>query len=226
MFAAADYNVGEKLASLGVEIDARGVVLFRDLGQAANCYIHHSSQPVAAAAYAMVSPIFAKGRFPNYTLINFLRKRPAMDGVEILAFEAVCGAPLELPEALGGVKFFNQILMVLEKYSLSDFFVRTPLGRRTVEDHHCVRPTGFDFTLPNQPEIPGALKAWRTRYRLLSPVRQMMVATILTLYLTREDEFWMIRVPKDWHVADAIDLMRNEGVLEDWARVVGLYPGW
>jgi hypothetical protein len=226
MFAVSDYDVDAKLASLGIEIDSRGVVLFSDLDTATNCYIHHSSKPTAAAAYSIVSPVFAKGRFPNYTLINFLLKRPALDGVEILAFQAVCGAPLELPEWNGGVKFFNQLLKVLDTYDLWGFFVRTPLDRRPIENHRCIRPIGFDFTLPNRPEIPGALKAWRSNFRLLSPLRQIMVATVLTLYLECEDKSWMIRVPKKWHVADAIDLMRSEGCLADWARLVGLYPGW
>ena len=226
MVALSHYDVDEKLESLGIEIDAGGVVLFSDLERATNCYIHHTSQPAAAAAYSIVSPVFARGRFPNYTLINLLRKRPSMDAVEILALEAVCNAPLELPQWNGGLKFFNQLLKVLEQHDLWDFFVRTPLGRRPVEDHHCIRPIGFDFTLPDQPEIPGALKEWRTKYRLLSPVRQMMVATVLTLYLTRDDKHWMIRVPKTWHVADSIGLMRSKGCLADWARLVGLYPGW
>jgi hypothetical protein len=226
MLGLSQSDVDAKLASLGIEIDASGVVLFSDLDRATTCYVHHSSQPTAAAAYAIVSPIFARGRFPNYTLIDFLRKRPSMDELEILAFQAVCRAPLELPETNGGQKFFKQLLKVLDDHDLWDFFARTPPGRRPVEDHHCIRPIGFDFTLPDQPEIPNALKEWRAKYRLLSSVRQMMVATVLTLYLTRDDKHWMIRVPKTWHVADAIDLMRSKGCLADWARLVGLYPGW
>jgi hypothetical protein len=226
MLGIANFDVDEKLASLGIEIDAAGIVLFLDLDRATNGYVHHSSQPTAAAAYSMVSPVFARGRFPNYTLIDFLRKRPSMDEVEILAFQAVCQAPLELPEWNGGTKFFKQLLKILEKHELWDFFARVPPGRRPVEDHHCIRPIGFDLTLPEQPEIPGALKEWREKYRRLPSVRQMMVTTILTLYLTREDKHWMIRVPKTWHVADAVDLMRKNNCLSDWARLVGLYPGW
>ena len=226
MVALSLYDVDGKLDSLGIEVNATGVVLFNDLDRATNCYVHHSSQPTAAAAYSVVSPVFARGRFPNYALINFLRKRPSMDEVEILAFEAVCHAPLELPESNGGQKFFKQLLKVLDDHDLWGLFVRIPPGRRPVEDHHCIRPIGFDFTQPDQPEIPGALNEWRKKYRQLSPIRQMMVATVLTLYLMHDDKHWMIRVPKTWHVADAIDLMRKNECLSDWARLVGIYPGW
>jgi len=226
MAALAQFDVDEKLASIGIEIDASGVVLFSDLDRATSCYVHHSSKPTALAAFSMISPVFARGRFPNYTLIELLRKRPSMDEVEILAFQAVCGAALELPEGAGGIKFFTHLVKVIDEHALWDFFALIPNRRRPMEDHHCVRPIGFDFSLPDQPEVPGALSEWRAKYRQLSTLRQILVATVLTLYLTRDDKYWMVRVPKSWHAADAINLLRNESCLSDWARLVGLYPGW
>lgn len=50
--------------------------------------------------------------------------------------------------------------------------------------------------------------------------------TILHLYLQRKDTTWMLRVPKKWHASDAIDALREHGMLHDWAKLVALYPGW
>jgi len=53
-----------------------------------------------------------------------------------------------------------------------------------------------------------------------------MVATIMTLYLQRDDKRWMVRVPKKWHAVDGVLSLRDAGYLQDWAKLVALYPGW
>ena len=45
---------------------------------------------------------------------------------------------------------------------------------------------------------------WRRAYKALSPVRQMMVATIIWLYRGEPDKTWLSRLPSTWHAADAI----------------------
>ena len=121
MTALAHFDPDDKLASLGIEVDATGAILFCDLERAKSCYVHHSSQPTALAAFSVVSPVLSRGRFPNYTFIELLRKRPSVAEVEILAFQAVCGAALELPEGAGGMKFFTQRVNVLDELGLKNF---------------------------------------------------------------------------------------------------------
>jgi hypothetical protein len=54
----------------------------------------------------------------------------------------------------------------------------------------------------------------------------MLVASLLWLYRGGEDKTWMARLPKAWHAVDALVALRAAGLLEDWAKLVALYPGW
>ena len=89
-----------------------------------------------------------------------------------------------------------------------------------------MRPRGFDWTQTDPPELPGGLQKWRSDYRKLPPDRQLLVATILQLYLQGPDRHWMVRVPKHWHAAEGIEVLRAQGALADWGRLYALYPGW
>lgn len=51
-----------------------------------------------------------------------------------------------------------------------------------------------------------------------------MVATVLQLYRSGEETNWMVRVPKKWHGAEGIEILRDQGVLADWGRLYALYP--
>ena len=67
---------------------------------------------------------------------------------------------------------------------------------------------------------------WRRAYKALAPVRQMMVATIICLYRGEADKLWLSRLPSAWHAADAVAVLKDEGALRDWGRLIALYPGW
>ena len=67
---------------------------------------------------------------------------------------------------------------------------------------------------------------WRRAYKALPPARQMMVATIITLYRGEPDKTWLARLPSTWHAADAIAALQEALALRDWGRLVALYPGW
>ena len=53
--------------------------------------------PVAVAAMAVVSPTFARGRFPKLRLVDVVAKVPSMDGREMRALATVCGANIHAP---------------------------------------------------------------------------------------------------------------------------------
>ncbi len=52
-----------------------------------------------------------------------------------------------------------------------------------------------------------------------------MVASIIRLYNSDESR-WLVRVPKKWHAAEGIKILRDHGALADWGRLIALYPGW
>ena len=220
-----DPTVARLLDALGLALSANHVELV-DFHLAETAYIHHTQVPVAAVGYALVSPVFAKGRFPQLSFIDLIRKRPSMDEIEACALAAVCGVAVEPPFWSNPDPFGLHLWAMIERYELGAFFERVdrPYGNRG--EHYLMRPRGLDWTAIDNPEIPGALSAWRAEYRQLPPFRQVLVATILQLYLQQDDSIWMVRVPKKWHAAEGVALLKASGALEDWARLVALYPGW
>ena len=77
---------------------------------------------------AVVSPTFARGRFPKLRLVDMVAKVPAMDGREMHALATVCGANIDsLPEGSGRAPAFAAHLVdVIDRYELGGFFLRDP----------------------------------------------------------------------------------------------------
>lgn len=217
--------VAELLDELGLAIGALQVEIV-DFKQAEACYVHHTRVPVAVAGFAMVSPAFARGRFPKYSFLDLIQKRPSMDETEACALAAVCGAKVSPPFWGNPEPFGNHLWNVIARYQLEPYFERVAKRYGSVGEHYLMRPRGFDWNNPDQPEIPGALAKWRVDYKRLPPARQLMVATILQLYRQGDDPYWMVRVPKKWHASEGVEILHASGALQDWARLYALYPGW
>ena len=116
------------LQTFGLELSAGDLVVMTDFALAESAYIHHSTVPVAVAAMAVVSPTFARGRFPKLRLVDVVAKVLAMDGREIHALATVCGANIDsLPEGSGRAPAFAAHLVdVIARYELGGFFLRDP----------------------------------------------------------------------------------------------------
>lgn len=218
-------DVSELLDQLGLAIGSSQVEII-DFKQAESCYVHHTQRPVALTGYALVSPILARGRFPKFSFIDMIQKRPAMDEREACAFAAVCGADAVPPFWGNPQPFGTHLWEIIERYRLEQFFERIAVPYGSNGDHYFMRPRGFDWSNPERPEVPGALAKWRSDYKKLSPARQLFVATVLQLYKSGDDPYWMVRVPKNWHAAEGVEILRDQGVLADWGRLYALYPGW
>jgi hypothetical protein len=208
------------LSDLGVAIGPDGAMT---LANSVLGYVHHSTVPVAVAAYAQLLPGHARSNFPEATLARMVTKRPVMDGRESAALAAVCGADVPyVDDTLKGGPFMQQLAHVIARYQFDGLFFRDP-------DHPACsgidyRPRGYD---PRSCQTdPAAVAAWRRLYRRLSPARQMMAATIVWLYRGAPDKTWLTRVPCAWHGAEAIQILKSAGALADWAKLVALYPGW
>lgn len=216
-------DVAELLDELGLTIGAQQVEII-DFKQAETGYVHHTQIPVAIVGYAMVSPVFARGRFPDFSFLDLIRKRPSMDEREACALAALCGADATPPFWGNPGPFGRHLWSMIEKYELDEFFVRLdPAKAYGTGEHYLMRPRGCDW--PNDEQNEAELKKWRASYKKLPGVRQLMVATIIRLY-NSDEKLWLVRVPKKWHAAEGIDILRASGALADWARLVALYPGW
>jgi hypothetical protein len=227
MQAKADARTVETAALLrefGIELSAGGLVVMSDFAKAESAYIHHSRVPVAVVAMALASPTFARGRFPKLRLVDVVAKAPSMDGNEMRALAAVCGASVEgLPEGSGRATVFGAHLVnVIARYQLDAFFHRDPSRSINGID---VRPGGID---PVTDAVdPKAMTEWRRAFKALPPVRQMLVATIICLYRGDAGKLWLARLPSAWHAADAVAaLAESPRALRDWGRLIALYPGW
>ena len=187
-----------------------------------DAYVHHTAVPVAVTAVATISPVLARGRFPDVRLVDVVLKRPHMDRGEAAALAAVCGEgipPLPDPEARD---FVAHLLDVVDRRGLGEFYGRFP-GHPACYGID-VRPHGVDWRT-HEADV-GRLRAWRRSYGRLAPARQMMVATIMWLYMAREGGRWLRRLPRGWHAADAVACMKSAGMLGDWGKLVALYQGW
>jgi hypothetical protein len=71
---APNSEVGRLLDEIGLAIGASQVELI-DFQLASSCYIHHTRVPVALIGYALVSPEFARGRFPKFSFLDLIKKR-------------------------------------------------------------------------------------------------------------------------------------------------------
>lgn len=223
MSPPAQYDVLGLLAELGLVVEPGGVEIISGFEESA--YVHHTRMPVAVVGYSLASPGYAKAKFPGITLLQLVRKRSSMDGGEAAALAAVCGAQVAPPFWGNPEPFVDHLLDVVAWHDLGDFFVMEklqPEGTRL----SAFRPRGFDWSDPMRSEIPGVIDQWRKNYRVLSASRQIMVATIMQLYMQRDDRIWMVRVPKKWSAVEGIEILRDAGCLPDWAKLVALYPGW
>lgn len=222
---APSVAVAELLDELGLAMGVHQVEIV-DFKQAESCYIHHTRMPVALAGYASVSPAFAQGRFPKFSFLDLIAKRPSMDEREACALAAICGAEATPPFWGNPAPFGEQLWAVIEHYNLGDFFDRLDPkdGYGKGGKHYLMRPRGSNWGI-KEAENESTLKKWRADYKKLPEFRRLLVATIIRLYNSNEDR-WLVRVPKKWHAAEGIKILRDQGALADWARLYALYPGW
>lgn len=218
-------EVSELLDQMGLAIGPHQVELI-DFKQAESCYIHHTSAPVALVGYASVSPTFARGRFPNFSFLDLIAKRPSMDEREACALAAICETDVTPPFWGNPAPFGRQLWAVIERYDLSMFFDRLDPKNAygSGGDHYLMRPRGGNMEIEDA-NTEAILKQWRADYKKLPEFRQLLVATIIRLYNSDESR-WLVRVPKKWHAAEGIEILRAQGALADWARLYALYPGW
>ncbi len=212
----------EILGELGLTLDEQGPKI--NFYDAENCYIHHTRMPVALTGYALVSPTFARGRFPKTSIVDLVNKRPALDDGEAIALAALCGVHVCGPFWSNGGPFGEHLWDVIDRYDLGALFQRVPKWHTAAGAHYEMRPCGYDWD-GDYSEVPEELTQWRSAYKKLPLARQLMAATILHLYNSTPQP-WMLRAPKPPHATDAIIALRDGGLLQDWARLVALYPAW
>lgn len=223
-------HVDESIAlinELGVYKTSAGTWAFTDMERASSGYIHHSRIPVAVAAYAAIDPIFAAGRIPNYELVELIIKIPCMDATEYTALAIICGAepPLFPSAAQRGEIFGETAWKIVNDYGLESCFTQvSPYGDEG--RHYTMRPKAFDYD-QSEP-IPERLEAMRKSYRFMEPVQQIMVLTLLHLYLGERDKIFLIGgCPTKISAVEALKTLRQDRVaLKIWAHLVSHYAGW
>ncbi|GLO16065.1 hypothetical protein PPUJ20028_46510 [Pseudomonas putida] len=88
-----------------------------------------------------------------------------------------------------------------------------------------MRPQGFDYD-QSEP-IPERLEAMRKSYRSMEPVQQIMVLTLLHLYLEERDKIFLIGgSPTKISVVEALEALRQDTqAFKIWAHLVSHYAG-
>lgn len=192
--------------------------------QALTGYIHHSSVPVAMAAYAADDPAAAKRVFPKLKLTQLVGKRPSMDGREAQALALLGGVDLPYDLFCNYTRlrdaFSTHLEEMLERHDLWPCFFRDGRG----EGHYSIRPRGAQ---DDEAEGKREMAAFRAAAKEMSEVQRILVATVICLYRGDADTTWCRGKGWTWHAADAIDaLADDEQARADWHRLIALYPGW
>ena len=116
--------------------------------------------------------------------------------------------------------FDNHLRDLISRYQLDCLFQFYGPGRY----HHAIRPSGYDYF---EDEVsPEGMERWRADFRSMASESQMIAATIIWLFRGGKDNRWLRRVPCTWSAAEALALLRHEGALDDWSKLMLLYPGW
>lgn len=213
-------RVAKLLDELGLSLPAPGRPELIDFTQAESCYIHHTRVPTAVIGYGLVSPTFARGRFPKFTYLAMMDKRSSMDEDEACAVADMCGADVTPPFWGNPGPFTQQLHAVIDKYDLGGFFKRNEHGQPGTPFE--ISPIGSGEEVNSD-----VLKKWRADFKKLSDVRKMMTVAILGLYnATACKNHWLVRVPKTWHAVDGIQILKENDALSDWGKLFATYPGW
>jgi hypothetical protein len=171
-------------------------------------YVHHTAVPAAVTAFSLISPAFARGRFPKMTLADVVLKRSYMDRSEATALAIVCGETV--PPQLDADEFIAHLHDVIDRHDLHPFFGRYP--DRPANFGIDVRPHGVNWA--NFETDSKGMADWRAAYKRVPPWKQTLVATVMWLYCGRKDCDWLKRLPHNWHAADALALLKYSGALD------------
>lgn len=220
-------QAGSLLTELGICEACTGVWKFSDHGVASFAYIHHSRKPVALVAYSAVDPMFAAGRFPDYTLVGLVDKVPCLDGIEHTALAKICDAPAPIfPSAAERGEIFGDVAwQIVNDYELEGCFAKVR-AFGTEGSHYTMRPQGYDYdrSIP----IPEKLKSMRKSYRNMSSLQQVMVLTLIHLYSPGTDRDYLVgSCPTKILAAEALRILRSDpNALSKWGQLVSHYAGW
>ena len=155
-------------------------------------------------------------------------KVPCMDGAELTALLMVCGAsnPTFPSASERGNTFGQAVWGIVEAYSLKGCFEHVEPAYGSQGSHYNLRPRGFDWA--GGDPVPESLKAMRQSYRVMSPLQQIMVLTVMHLYNQGEDKIFLIGgCPTKIPAAEAMNILRSNGpVLSAWGHLVTHYAGW
>lgn len=153
-------------------------------------------------------------------LVALVTQRFTMADDEAEALAAIGGLVLNGPFHGFNRSFHAQLEHTILRYGLHDLFRYDGPGQH----HHIIRPSGYDY---HRDEVHAeGMERWRADYRAMTTTRQMMAATVIWLYRGGKDNRWLRRVPCTWQADEALSHLGREGALEDWLRLVVLYPGW
>jgi hypothetical protein len=215
-----EQQVATLLDELGLSLPAPGRPEMIDFTQAEGCYVHHSRVPTATVGYALVSPTFARGRFPKFSYLDLMDKRSAMDEYEVCALADMCAADVTPPFWGNPGVFTDALRSVIDKYELWGFFNHDERAQQGTPFE--IRPIGAGEDVNSD-----VLRQWRADFKKLPDGRKLMVVAILGLYNARAcNAHWLVRVPKSWHAVDGIQVLRENGALSDWATLFATYSGW
>jgi hypothetical protein len=153
-------------------------------------------------------------------LTQLVAARFDMATVEAAVFLDLCGSPPIQTSQSADAEFHAHLRRIIDRYRLDSLFVADAPGLY----HHAIRPRGYDYSV--DAVHPKDMETWRADYRSMRSAQQIFAASIIWLYRGGKDHVWLRRVPCTWNAAEALQVLREDGALSDWGRLIFLFPGW
>lgn len=117
--------------------------------------------------------------------------------------------------------FASQISHIVDKYKLHSLFFHSFENGIA---HRAWRPTGYDST--SKSYIFSACQLWRESYRSLKTHQQIFAVSLIYLYAMRLDKTYLINIPRDWSVLEAIAELHHADAFHDWMKLYLLARPW
>jgi len=210
------------LQQTGLTLNESGHAVLTDFEAARRFDRDLSLKPIAATAWTLTDPTFARDQLGAYTLADFVRATLYRSDEERDLVAMALGIKTRGPYRWQDNRFCKLMLELMEKRYLFVFFQKY---RKHGPGHWSILPCGYDWD-GNGRLVESEMALFQGCYEQVYRHYKMFVATLVMFYRGGPTSPWLEGIECNWHIVDVIETLRDHDMLEDWSKLVVLCPGW